>query len=113
MIYITARKNLNSYVLQADGHAGADEYGRDIVCAAVTILLDTLCELWNYKETDDSWKERWLLRPIIEKESGHIYLEAISSSDLSDHQNMGTWVFVVYGLQRLAEKYPQYISLTT
>ncbi len=32
------------FVVTADGHAEAGEYGHDIVCAAVSVLMDTLCE---------------------------------------------------------------------
>ena len=31
-----------SYEVKAKGHAGAGKYGQDIVCAAVSVLMQTL-----------------------------------------------------------------------
>ncbi|MEI3250766.1 MAG: ribosomal-processing cysteine protease Prp [Faecalibacterium sp.] len=33
---------VTGYEVKAEGHAGAGEYGQDIVCAAVSVLLQTL-----------------------------------------------------------------------
>lgn len=41
MTHITVKKTENRYILHVEGHAGYAEYGKDIVCAAVSILTYT------------------------------------------------------------------------
>ena len=40
-------ENINTYSFEAKGHAEYDEYGKDIVCAAVSILVVTLANRLN------------------------------------------------------------------
>lgn len=44
MINIKFENKDDMYKLSVSGHAGYDEKGKDIVCAAVSILFYTLCE---------------------------------------------------------------------
>lgn len=43
----SVEENICTFELGANGHAGFDEYGRDIVCAAATILIVTLANRLN------------------------------------------------------------------
>ena len=45
MIQITAKRNQYIDELEVKGHAGSDEYGRDLVCAIVTGLANALYEM--------------------------------------------------------------------
>ena len=38
---------VTGYEVKAEGHAGAGEYGQDIVCAAVSVLLQTRWWKWS------------------------------------------------------------------
>ncbi|MFT8728630.1 MAG: ribosomal-processing cysteine protease Prp [Oenococcus oeni] len=40
MIQVTIKRNQDQFSLIVTGHAGFNDYGRDIVCAAVSILLE-------------------------------------------------------------------------
>lgn len=43
----TSEENICTYEFCATGHANYDEYGKDIVCAAVSILVVTLANRLN------------------------------------------------------------------
>ena len=84
------------------GHAGYDEYGRDIVCAAVSMLvINTINSIEQF--TDDHFSAE------AEEESGYIkfLLEDTISHDSTILMNS-----LVLGLQAVEEQYSkEYIKL--
>ena len=109
MVTITTKHNFDERVLciEANGHAGYAEAGKDIVCASVSILLYTLArsiiELhrkWTFEE-----------EPTIELTEG----DAIIKCKCDDYgiftaayQN---FEMIEDGFDLLANNYPQYVRL--
>ena len=91
--------------VQADGHAGYDEPGKDIVCAAVSALLQALAlgleRLERYGHATDT---------VMLLEEGEAVLAAIPAQG---HQQAVRLLFDVFGeaLLRLAEEYYEYIEV--
>lgn len=74
--------------LELDGHAGAGPRGRDVVCAALSILLFTLAD------AEDAAQLR--LREGYARVAGG---------------EKSAYELIVRGVRLLAENYPQYVSL--
>lgn len=78
------------------GHAGYDEYGKDIICSAVSILTLTLVE-------------------SLKKVNGHIDYELddgkfyLNKSGLREESNPLISSFLI-GIDILADMYPEYIT---
>lgn len=90
--------------LDLNGHCGYAEKGKDIVCAAASILCNTLAEV--IKENRSSFKQP----PIIDIELGNGVIEWHSRPEY-----VNTFKNVIYtimtGFLLLAEKYPEYIQI--
>jgi uncharacterized protein YsxB (DUF464 family) len=89
---------VNSDRIDIRGHARAGPYGQDIVCAAVSALVQTLeqaiCELTN---------------DVIDCEigSGHFNL-------ITKHLSSAAWLLVdafLLGVSRIAESYPENVRI--
>lgn len=91
--------------LQADGHAGYDEPGKDIVCAAVSALLQALAlgldRLERYGDVCDK---------VILLDTGDAVLAATPTKGNEREVRL---LFDVFGeaLLRLAEDYSEYIEV--
>lgn len=103
MIQVSVFKK-NSIVtgIQLNGHAGYAEYGQDIVCAAVSVLvLNTINSIENF--TTD------LFEVSSDEESGYIEFQFQSTIGPESQLLMNS---LVLGLQGVAEEYGKdYIKL--
>ena len=104
MIKITVKRNENGICnrVHVNGHAGYDDYGRDIVCAAVSILvINTINSIEQF--TEDHF--------VIEsdEESGRIDLEMVS--EISKESSL-LLESLILGLHGIEESYGnQYIKI--
>ncbi len=104
MIEITLRKSetgiYNGFLVS--GHAGFDEYGKDIVCAAVSVMvINTINSIETF--TKDAFKTE------IEEKSGRIEFQMVSEVSKESELLLKS---LVLGLQGIAEQYGnQYIKL--
>ena len=90
--------------LTVTGHAGSDEKGKDLVCAAVSALVYTLAE--NVcRMCADKTRVR---RPVVELSEGNA---KIACAPVHGMQAVTALVFdsVCAGFDVLAAQYPQYI----
>lgn len=95
MLKAVLQKNEDELILTVKGHAGYGEYGKDIVCAAVSTLVSTLaCYLTNSKTA------------LLRFEEGYGELR---SSDKKDHE---FFFFVFEGIKRISELYPKNVSVS-
>lgn len=96
MIKVSVEKKDNSYKrIICDGHAGFDEYGRDIVCAAVSVLvLNTLNSIDHF--TDDKMM-------VDQKEDGG-YILAAFPEEISDQTKL-LLDSMVLGLETIRDEY--------
>ena len=103
MTRVTNFKNeLNEYVgFKADGHAGYDEEGQDIVCAAISVLtINTINSLEAF--TDEEFEVS------SDQEEGCIECR-VSDRPAKDATLLLN--AMVLGLEMIAENYENYIDL--
>lgn len=95
--------NPDSYIVKVDGHAKSGEYGHDLVCAAVSILVHTLIANVQYIESQSKEKSEITLK------EGSAY---ILCKPLEEHENACRITFnsVCVGFELLANSYPENIS---
>ena len=90
---------VTGYEVKAEGHAGAGEYGQDIVCAAVSVLLQTLAN-----EVVEAARAGLLAVGVVMK------VEATPTAQTQDM--VEAWVELVQdGIDALAESYPENVEL--
>lgn len=102
-----ARMNWGKLRLEMSGHAGAAERGKDIVCAAESMLtqalLQTLLEMNDEKKL---WME-WTGSAA----AGYLKMEAAPVEEYRAEVR-ACFRMCITGLRMLAEKYPEHIKLT-
>ena len=91
------------HLVTMNGHAGSGQAGRDIVCAAATMLLYTLAS--NVTNLCDS-KPRLYRRKHIRLTEGY---GEVSCAPIRDAKTVGTLVFdtVCAGFELLSRQYPE------
>ena len=97
--------NVKRHALIINGHAGAAEPGRDLVCCAVSTLAETLS---RYLETR---MEDGALEMLMDKvEPGNVQIIAWPEST-NEKQIRALFEMIREGYRAIAEEYPQYIKL--
>lgn len=103
MIEITVKKKQNIYNgLCVKGHAGFDEYGKDIVCAAVSVLvINTINSIETF--TEDVFKLN------TDEASGLIEFEVVSAISSQTRLLLDS---LLLGLEGIASDYGEdYVRL--
>lgn len=93
------------YEVKAKGHAGAGKYGQDIVCAAVSCLMQTLAN-----EVEEAARARLVALGAVAHGEGWMKVEVTPTCESCDM--VEAWVELVQdGLDALAESYPENVEL--
>lgn len=93
------------YEVKAKGHAGAGKYGQDIVCAAVSVLMQTLAN-----EVEESARAGTVALGAVAHGDGWMKVEVTPTRESCDM--VEAWVELVQdGLDALAESYPENVEL--
>lgn len=93
------------YTVKAEGHAGAGKYGSDIVCAAVSVLMQTLAN-----EVEEAARAGALALGVVAHGDGWMKVEAMPTDSICN--TMEAWVeFVQDGLDAIAQSYPDHVQL--
>ncbi|QTU83225.1 ribosomal-processing cysteine protease Prp [Carnobacteriaceae bacterium zg-C25] len=107
MIIASLKKKDDNWVaFEVSGHAGYDERGYDIVCAAVSVLATNTC---NGLERIAKY------RPIIDVEEdlgGFLYVESLAN--LTQEQQLITQILIQNfydGLLDIQEQYPEFVTV--
>ena len=106
MINVTIYKNRNNDIVgfETEGHAGYDDSGKDIICAAVSMLvINTVNSIEAFTDTD------------IEVKSNNDNDNARISAKVTGHQSGEAAVLLKsleLGLTQVAKGNPKYISIT-
>lgn len=96
---------VTGYEVKAEGHAGAGEYGQDIVCAAVSVLLQTLAN-----EVTEAARAGLLAVGVVAHGDGWMKVEMTPTDQTQDMAE--AWVELVQdGIDALAESYPENVEL--
>lgn len=94
-----------SYEVKAKGHAGAGKYGQDIVCAAVSVLMQTLAN-----EVEEAARAGLVALGAVAHGEGWMRVEVTPTRESCDM--VEAWVELVQdGLDALAESYPENVEL--
>lgn len=101
MTEITYSMENGRYILEAEGHAGYDKHGRDIICAAVSALLQ-MC--WAGMERECHAKGRQ------EQKAGYFFFDCRVSEENRKEADvlMGA---VLYGLRLIEEGASAYLRV--
>lgn len=104
MVTITYYDHKGRYAIKAEGHACYAEPGRDIVCAGVSVLLQSL---GMYLESTEG-----LGFKIIEntQEPGCINVE-VELEDKDNNVIPNLFYMTISGLEATANTYPDYVKL--
>ena len=110
MIEITYRKTGGVTSLTAKGHAGYDDTGRDIVCAAVSALTQSIAaalaqtgaESWCLRKGD----ELRVIADVTTPSAGGTTQERVAQ------QVRGAFAVARCGLRMIADKYPENVRYT-
>ena len=93
------------YEVKAKGHAGAGKYGQDIVCAAVSCLMQTLAN-----EVEEAARAGLVALGAVVHGEGWMKVEVTPTRESCDM--VEAWVKLVQdGLDALAESYPENVEL--
>ena len=96
---------VTGYEVQAEGHAGAGKYGQDVVCAAVSVLLQTLAN-----EVTEAARAGLLAVGVVVHGDGWMKVEMTPTDQTQDMAD--AWVELVQdGIDALAESYPENVEL--
>ena len=94
-----------SYEEKAKGHAGAGKYGQDIVCAAVSVLMQTLAN-----EVEEAARAGTVALGAVAHGDGWMKVEVTPTRESCNM--VEAWVELVQdGLDALAESYPENVEL--
>ena len=94
-----------SYEVKAKGHAGAGKYGQDIVCAAVSVLMQTLAN-----EVEEAARAGTVALGTVAHGDGWMKVEVTPTRESCNM--VEAWVELVQdGLDALAESYPENVEL--
>ena len=96
---------VTGYEVKAEGHAGAGEYGQDIVCAAVSVLLQTLAN-----EVVEAARAGLLAVGVVAHGDGWMKVEATPTAQTQDMVEARVEQ-VQDGKDAQAESYPENVEL--
>lgn len=89
--------------LTVKGHAGAGPKGHDLVCSAVSTLVETLAS-WATEDPDNCLDEK-----TVELKDGEATIEA-HTGIFGSIEAMPRFSFVAYGLRNISGQYPEFVN---
>ena len=110
MITIIFDTDPNTYraSLIVDGHANFDDFGKDIVCASVSILTYTIA-----KVIDNNMGSRIAENSVVRLDNGKAFINVHCMSRECYLDILGHFETVLTGYNLIAEEYPQNIVVKT
>ena len=111
MITIIFDTDPNTYrnSLIVDGHAGFDDFGKDIVCASVSILTFTLAKIVS----DAKEGGRIAENSVLKLKDGDAFINAHCMGKEAYLDILGHFETVLTGFKLIAEEYPQNVVVKT
>ena len=101
-------KESGSITLKLSGHAGQAEHGKDIVCAASSILAYTVAQALQFQYEDGCLKKK----PHLKLEPGDTIIVAKPTPERYE-EALHTFFVAQVGYSLLARNYPQYVELSS
>ena len=101
-------KESGSITLKLTGHAGADDHGKDIVCAACSILAYTVAQTLQFQYEEGGLKKK----PHLKLEPGDTVIVAKPKPERYE-ETLHSFFVAQVGYSLLANTYSQYVSLSS
>lgn len=101
-------KESGSITLKLTGHAGAGEKGKDIVCAAASVLAYTVAQTLQFMYEEGNLQEK----PRLKLEEGDTVIVAKPKPEYFN-EALHTFYVAQVGYHLLSRSYPQYVSLSS
>lgn len=101
-------KESGSITLKLTGHAGADEKGKDIVCAGASILAYTVAQTLQFMYEEGNLQKK----PRLKLEEGDTVIVAKPKPEYFN-EALHTFYVAQVGYHLLSHSYPQYVSLSS
>lgn len=95
----------NTLELSVKGHANYDKKGKDIICAAVSVLFYTLHTALIH--SIDMLKEE----PVFRDEEGDGFISCKPKEEYKGNISRSYWTILV-GMEVIAEEYPEHVTFT-
>ncbi|HZK22207.1 MAG TPA: ribosomal-processing cysteine protease Prp [Oscillospiraceae bacterium] len=106
MTTVSVQEYYDSYIISVAGHAGFDEVGKDIVCAAISALTYTMINALKWAED-----ENCLYIRAESVDDGSVYLEVLPY-DFSREKIDTIIETCIIGYSLIEEDYPDYITVS-
>lgn len=94
----------DEHCMVMEGHAGAGEYGHDIVCAAASILMHTL--------EAAAMDSQSTLQPVISKHRGYARIQCTPTAR-NKRRCEDIYRTIFRGYELLAQQYPEHVMAYT
>lgn len=101
------KDDIRTLHLSVSGHAGQAEHGKDIVCAAASILVYTLAQNLMRDRARGLYVE---VRTSLFRGDANISCTAATAEEYE--RAKGIFSVILAGMELLAENAPQYVKLT-
>ena len=101
-------KESGSITMKLSGHAGQADHGKDIVCAAASILAYTVAQALQFQYEDGGFKKK----PHLKLEPGNTVIVAKPRPERYE-EALHTFFVAQVGYSLLAKTYPQYVTLSS
>lgn len=88
----------DTHTLTVRGHANYDKYGKDIVCAGVSALVQALI----------GWAENkpYIIECVVNEKNGEVLIECQGGEDVA-----AVFYMTAIGVELIAEAYPQHVDI--
>lgn len=106
MTKVSVVEYYDSYIISITGHAGFDDKGKDIVCAAISAIAYTLLNALKWAEDESCLNIR-----VENVSDGNIYLEVLPY-DFSKERIDTIIDTCIIGFSLIEEEYPDYITIS-
>ena len=99
------------FYLSAEGHAGYDEPGKDIICAGVSSVTMALLNILLNDETHDKAEAETKFKLDVKNGQVMIRSSPILAAKFDRLKVRAYFKMAVIGLQALADEYPEHITI--
>lgn len=87
--------------IRMEGHAEYDSTGRDIVCAACSVLIQSMINALHVIGVTNNWKQ----------DDGKVELAFPKGDEEKNKRAMGAYTMCRIGLEMLAKSYPDNVTI--
>ena len=106
----STNKKAGSITLKVTGHAGYAEHGKDIICAAASILMYTLAQTVSFMHQEGKLQKKPNIRM---KEAEGEAIITVKPKDEWYGEALHAYFVTQVGYHLLCHNYPEYVALNS